>query len=69
LLQNISQQVTFRLYGYNPDGNDRSGYFSVDGVKVKGTTTAVPTPAAIPAIIAFGAGLWGKRKQQNTEVA
>jgi hypothetical protein len=77
LLQNVSQQVTFRLYGSGATGvplpfglgqtSGILGTFGVDNVKVDGT--AIPTPAAIPAIIAFGAGLWRKRKQQDEVVA
>jgi hypothetical protein len=72
-LQNISEQVTFRLYGYNPnlDGGP-SGIFALYKVTVEGTAdpapVPVPTPAAIPAIIGFGVGLWRKRKQQGAEV-
>jgi hypothetical protein len=53
------KQITFRLYGYGATNN--GGTFSVDNVRVAGD--AIPTPAAVPALIAFGAGLWRKRRQ------
>jgi hypothetical protein len=64
--QSVSQ-VTFRLYAYN--ALDSTGFFGVDNVKVEGTASPVPTPAAIPAIIGFGASLWRKRKQEGAAVA
>jgi hypothetical protein len=79
-LSGVTQAITFRLYAFGGnssiDGLDLGplmngnnlGPLTVDNLRVGGTTP-VPTPAAIPAIIAFGAGLWRKRKQQDTEVA
>jgi hypothetical protein len=61
---NITQAITFRLYASG--ATNIAGTLGVDNFKVDGT--AIPTPAAIPAMIAFGAGLWRKRKQE-TEVA
>jgi hypothetical protein len=67
VLQNVSSltALQFRLYGYGGNGTGNNSRWTVDDVTLSGT--AIPTPAAIPAIIAFGAGLWRKRKQ--TEMA
>ncbi len=68
LLKNVTGEIQFRLYGYggsNGGGNTTRWY--VDDVALNGD--AIPTPAAIPAMIAFGAGLWRKRKQEGAAAA
>jgi hypothetical protein len=61
------QPVVFRLYGYDSNAvNLANNFWSVDNVSIDGTVSpaasAVPTPAAIPAIVAFGVSLWRKRR-------
>jgi hypothetical protein len=61
------QPVVFRLYGYNSNAVDlTTNFWSVDNVSIEGTVSpaasAVPTPAAIPAIVGFGVSLWRKRR-------
>jgi hypothetical protein len=64
-LTNVTQQVVFRLYGFNAPVSANT--WIVDDVFVSGIS-AIPTPAALPAILGFGAQLWRKRKQQEAEV-
>jgi hypothetical protein len=61
-LSAVTQQVVFRLYGYGASSPLNS--WSVDDVVLSGIT-AVPTPAALPAMVGFGLGLWRKRKEQT----
>jgi hypothetical protein len=61
-LSNVTQQVVFRLYGYGSTSPLNS--WSIDDVVLSGLT-AVPTPAALPAMVGFGLGLWRKRKEQT----
>jgi hypothetical protein len=61
-LTNVNQQVVFRLYGYGARGFSGFNLWSVDDVFFAGKT-GIPTPAALPAILGFGAQLWRKRKE------
>jgi hypothetical protein len=60
--------VIFRLYGYDSNNTTLTdNVWAVDNVSIDGTVTpttgaAVPTPAAIPAIVGFGISLWRKRR-------
>jgi hypothetical protein len=61
------RSVVFRLYGYGGNGSaTRNNFWSVDNVSINGSVSrdasAVPTPAAIPAIVGFGVSLWRKRR-------
>jgi hypothetical protein len=62
--ENLTKGVTFRLYGYDAAGS--TGTWRLDNVSIEGTVSpaasAVPTPAAIPAIVAFVVSLWRKRR-------
>jgi hypothetical protein len=60
-LSGVTQQVVFRLYGYN--ARRTFGLWDVDDFYMSGTK--VPTPAALPALVGFGVGLWRKRKEQT----
>jgi hypothetical protein len=62
--ENLTKAVTFRLYGYDAEktGTWRLDNVSIDGTVTPTTGTAVPTPAAIPAIVGFGVSLWRKRR-------
>jgi hypothetical protein len=62
-LSGVTQQVVFRLYGFNAPGNGLLNLWNVDDFYVSGTK--VPTPAALPALLGFGMGLWRKRKEQT----
>jgi hypothetical protein len=62
--ENLTQAVTFRLYGSEATG--ATGTWRLDNVSIDGAArpaaSAVPTPAAIPAIVGFGVSLWRKRR-------
>jgi hypothetical protein len=57
--------ILFRLYGLGSvgAGNNNGKAWTVDDVELRGTAEAIPTPAAIPAMVGFGLGLWRKRKK------
>jgi hypothetical protein len=63
-LTNVTQQVVFRLYGFNAPTSHN--FWNVDDVHLGGIS-AIPTPAALPAILGFGMQLWRKRKLQAAE--
>jgi MYXO-CTERM domain-containing protein len=48
---------------------DFNSNFEIDERPFEQAASAVPTPAALPAMIAFGAGLLRKRRQNKAEVA
>jgi hypothetical protein len=61
-LNNVTQQVIFRLYGYGAPSP--LNVWTIDDVVLSGIT-AVPTPAVLPAIVGFGLSMWRKRKPQT----
>jgi hypothetical protein len=59
-LTGITSPVQFFIYGF--DAANGAGILAADNVQLNGTVSAVPTPAVLPALAAFGVGLWRKRK-------
>jgi hypothetical protein len=59
-LSGITSPVQFFIYGFNAD--NAAGILAADNVQLNGAVSAVPTPAVLPALAAFGMGLWRKRK-------